>query len=128
MNGSTQPPPTDPIAVERESRREISKFRRVMEVSEIRRQEDTRKREEFIAWIPEREVLQLASSFRHGQPCHFFRSPRYGEYSACYFVQFEGECGCQDGKGPKWVMSVPLEPCLPEGGRHKLEREVATMQ
>ncbi len=44
-----------------------------------------------------------------------------GSYNVCYFVE-------SDGDGERWVVRVPLEPCLAFGGASKLESEVATMQ
>lgn len=42
-------------------------------------------------------------------------------YNVCCFVEF-------DGDGERWVVRVPLEPCLAFGGASKLDSEVATMQ
>ncbi|KAK3364154.1 phosphotransferase enzyme family protein [Lasiosphaeria hispida] len=77
-------------------------------------------RDQFIASIPEHQVLTLALSYRNEAPCHFFDKPKRGSYNICYFVQF-----CD---GVKWVVRVPLAPCLAFGGRRKLESEVAAMQ
>ena len=79
-----------------------------------------RERDQFIASIPEHKVLALASSHRNATPCDFFDKPRRGSYNICYFVRF--------GDGAKWVVRVPLAPCLAFGARSKLESEVATMQ
>ncbi|KAK0753663.1 hypothetical protein B0T18DRAFT_452798 [Schizothecium vesticola] len=78
-------------------------------------------RDQFIASIPEHQVLTLASSYRNAAPpCNFFDKPKRGSYNICYFVQF-----CD---GVKWVVRVPLAPCLAFGARRKLESEVAAMQ
>ncbi|KAK3358655.1 phosphotransferase enzyme family protein [Lasiosphaeria ovina] len=79
-----------------------------------------RERDQFIASIPEHQVLTLASSYRNAAPCDFFDKPKRGSYNICYFVQFPD--------GVKWVVRVPLAPCLAFGGRRKLESEVAAMQ
>ncbi|KAK0640942.1 kinase-like domain-containing protein [Cercophora newfieldiana] len=77
-------------------------------------------RDQFIASIPEHQVLALASSYRNTAPCSFFDKPNRGSYNICYFVQFSD--------GVKWVVRVPLTPCLAFGGRRKLESEVAAMR
>lgn len=79
-----------------------------------------RERDQFIASITEDQVLALASSHHNATPCSFFNTPKRGSYNICYFVQFPD--------GLKWVVRVPLAPCLSCGGRSKLESEVATMQ
>src|SRR4051812_23571511 len=79
-----------------------------------------RERDRFITSIPERQVLALASSHRNATPCEFFAQPKRGSYNICYFVQFPDEV--------KWVVRVPLTPCLAFGAKSKLESEVATMQ
>jgi hypothetical protein len=79
-----------------------------------------RERDQFIASIPEHQVLALASSYRDAKPCDFFDKPTRGSYNICYFVQF-----CDD---LKWVIRVPLAPCLAFGAMRKLESEIATMQ
>lgn len=79
-----------------------------------------RERDAFIASIPHERVLQLASSHHRGEPCAFFQEPARGSYNICYFVRFDS--------GEKWVVRVPLGPCLAFGARHKLESEIATMQ
>ncbi|KAK0631593.1 phosphotransferase enzyme family protein [Immersiella caudata] len=77
-------------------------------------------RDRFIASIPEHQVLALASSYRNTAPCSFFDKPNRGSYNICYFVQFSD--------GVKWVVRVPLTPCLAFGGGRKLESEVAAMR
>lgn len=79
-----------------------------------------RERDDFIASIDEAQVCELASSFRNGDVCHHFAASVRGSFNVCYFVQFED--------GERWVVRVPLEPCLAFGGKSKLESEVATMQ
>ena len=75
-----------------------------------------RERDRFITSILESKVLALASSHHNATPCEFFARPKRGSY----FVQFPDEV--------KWVVRVPLTPCLAFGARSKLESEVATMQ
>ena len=65
-------------------------------------------------------MLALASSHRDATPCEFFSPPKRGSYNVCYFVQVLGQV--------KWVVRVPLSPCLTLGARSKLESEVATMR
>ncbi|KAK1765029.1 hypothetical protein QBC33DRAFT_593905 [Phialemonium atrogriseum] len=48
----------------------------------------------------------------------YFEKPARGSYNRCYFVKFDSE---------KWVIRVPLAPCLAFGGKNKLENEIATM-
>lgn len=79
-----------------------------------------RERDQFIASITERQVRTLASSYRNATPCDFFDKPKRGSYNICYFVRFPDDL--------KWVVRVPLAPCLAFGGRSKLETEIATMQ
>lgn len=79
-----------------------------------------RARDEFIASINQEQVCNLASLYRNGDNCHPFADPTRGSYNVCYFVQFED--------GERWVVRVPLEPCLAFGGKYKLESEIATMQ
>ncbi|GAB1311844.1 hypothetical protein MFIFM68171_02054 [Madurella fahalii] len=77
-------------------------------------------RDQLIASIPEHQVLALASSHRNATPCDFFDKPKRGSFNICFFVQFPD--------GVKWVVRVPLAPCLAFGGRSKLESEVAAMR
>lgn len=79
-----------------------------------------RERDEFIASIREEQVCKLAWSYRNDDRCGYFEKPVRGSYNICYFVMF--------GDGEKWVIRVPLAPCLAFGGRSKLESEIATMQ
>ena len=79
-----------------------------------------RERDRFIASIREEDVCRLASSYRNNDPCAYFEKPTCGSYNMCYLVQF--------GDGEKWVVRVPLAPCLAFGGRSKLESEIATTQ
>lgn len=62
-------------------------------------------------------MLALASSYRGGEVCTFYREPARGSYNNCYFVQF----GTQPGSADKWVVCVPLEPVLAQVGRAKLK-------
>jgi len=79
-----------------------------------------RERDRFIASIPKDQVLALASTHHDSTPCHFFAEPKRGNYNICYFVEFSD--------GLKWVVRVPLKPCLASRGKNKLESEIATMQ
>lgn len=85
-----------------------------------------RERDRFIASIPEGDVLRLAESFHSGDPGTFFKPPARGSYNICYFVQFRPRC--QNGDVEKWVVRIPLAPCLAFGARNKLESEIVTMQ
>lgn len=100
-----------------------------------------RERDQFIAAIHEDDICRLASSHHNGDPCKFFKPPSRGSYNICYFVQFlshgpdiVADTGSGNGKHfrdayvEKWVVRVPLAPCLAFGGRNKLESEIATMQ
>lgn len=84
-----------------------------------------RERERFSASIRDEAVCSLAASYHNGDACEFFKAPIRGSYNICYFVQFYSLI---DGAGDKWVVRVPLAPCLAFGSRSKLESEVATMQ
>ncbi|KAI1370205.1 phosphotransferase enzyme family protein [Hypoxylon crocopeplum] len=77
-------------------------------------------RDEFIASISEDQICRLASSYHNGEPCHYFTEPKRGSYNICFFVAFDD--------GEKWVVRVPLAPCLAFDPSSKIEREVATMQ
>ncbi|KPM34283.1 hypothetical protein AK830_g12291 [Neonectria ditissima] len=81
-------------------------------------------RDRFIASIHESDVCRLASSYHDGDSCTFFKPPTRGSYNICYFVQF-----CSAGTDvERWVVRVPLAPCLALGGRNKLESEIASMK
>ncbi|KAH7363987.1 phosphotransferase enzyme family protein [Rhexocercosporidium sp. MPI-PUGE-AT-0058] len=84
-----------------------------------------RARDQFIASIHRDDVCSLAASHHNGDACEFFKPPIRGSYNICYFVQFHSS---NDGAGDRWVVRVPLAPCLAFGSRSKLESEVATMQ
>ena len=86
-----------------------------------------RERDQFIATISEADVCRVAPSHHNGDSCSFFKSPSRGSYNICYFVQF-AQNNDSAGEAEKWVVRVPLEPCLARGGRSKLESEIATMQ
>ncbi|KAM0421404.1 hypothetical protein ACHAPT_010758 [Fusarium lateritium] len=79
-----------------------------------------RERDTFLASISKKRVLRLLSSRRQDQRCDYFKDPKRGSYNICYFVEFED--------GERWVLRVPIAPCLAFGARSKLESEVATMQ
>lgn len=84
-----------------------------------------RDRDRFIASISEDEVCRLASLYHAGDTCTFFAPPVRGSYNICYLVQFHSIIG--NGGGEKWVVRIPLSPCLAFGDS-KLESEIATMQ
>ncbi|KAL1876186.1 hypothetical protein VTK73DRAFT_9624 [Phialemonium thermophilum] len=84
-------------------------------------------RDKFIASIRDEDVLQLAQSYHGGDICTFFKPPARGSYNVCYFVHFPPR-GQDQGCGDKWVVRLPLEPCLAHGSANKLRGEVATMQ
>jgi len=85
-----------------------------------------RERDQFIASIQEGDVCRLASSHHNGDFCSFFKPPARGSYNICYFVHFPSQNSNEDVE--KWVVRVPLAPCLAYGSRTKLESEIATMQ
>jgi len=70
-------------------------------------------------------VCRLAASRHNGDLPHFFQPPTRGSYNMCYFVRFGTGV---EGEGDKWVVRVPLDPCLAFGGKSKLESEIATMK
>ncbi|KAI1499372.1 phosphotransferase enzyme family protein [Biscogniauxia marginata] len=76
-------------------------------------------RDKFIATIREEQVCALASSYHRGDNCRYFAKPVRGSYNICFFVTFDD--------GDKWVVRIPLAPCLAFEARSKLESEVATM-
>ena len=80
----------------------------------------------FIASIHDEDICRLAASHHNGDTCTFFKPPTRGSYNICYFVQFPS--ASIEGDGDRWVVRVPLAPCLAFGGKSKLESEVATMQ
>ena len=84
-----------------------------------------RDRDRFIASISHEDVCSLAALYHNNDVCKFFKPPIRGSYNICYFVQFYSPI---DGAGDRWVVRVPLAPCLAFGSRSKLETEVATMQ
>lgn len=85
-----------------------------------------RNRDRFIASIRDEDVCRLAALYHNGDTCIFFKPPSRGSYNICYFVQFNP--GALNGDGDRWVVRVPLAPCLAAVGWSKLESEVATMQ
>ncbi|RDL31083.1 uncharacterized protein BP5553_09872 [Venustampulla echinocandica] len=84
-----------------------------------------RDRDRFIASIRDDDVCRLAALYHNGDACKFFKPPTRGSYNICYFLQFGSSV---EEDGDKWVVRVPLAPCLAFGSRSKLESEVATMQ
>ena len=83
-----------------------------------------RDRDRFIASIRNDDVRRLATMYHGGDDCTYFKPPIRGSYNICYFVQFSSS---KDRDGHKWVVRVPLAPCLAFGAKSKLESEVATM-
>ncbi|KAF4972478.1 hypothetical protein FZEAL_9585 [Fusarium zealandicum] len=79
-----------------------------------------RERDQYLQHITKEKVLAIASSRRPGLSCGYFKEPKRGSYNLCCFVEF--------GDGQRWVIRIPLAPCLASGTRSKLEREIATMQ
>jgi hypothetical protein len=82
-------------------------------------------RDRFISSIREEDVRRLASSHHNKDSCSFFKPPKRGSYNICYFVHFASDSS-KDGE--KWVIRVPLAPCLAYGSSAKLESEIASMQ
>lgn len=90
-----------------------------------------KKRDEFIASINEDDVLALAKSHHKGDNCRFFKDPARGSYNICFFVEFDppaDQTESENSDRERWVVRIPLTPCLAFGGRSKLENEVATMR
>jgi len=87
-----------------------------------------RQRDQFIAAIHEDDVCRLASSYHNGDRCSFFQPPSRGSYNICYFVHFPSQSSSSSEDVEKWVVRIPLAPCLAQGSRSKLESEIATMQ
>ncbi|KAH9205016.1 hypothetical protein DL95DRAFT_470977 [Leptodontidium sp. 2 PMI_412] len=86
-----------------------------------------RARDKFIDAIKPGDICSLASSYHDNDPCDFFKEPKRGSYNICFFVQFRID-GKISEKGDRWVVRVPLSPCLAFGAQAKMEREFATMQ
>ncbi|KAG4438931.1 hypothetical protein IFR05_005557 [Cadophora sp. M221] len=84
-------------------------------------------RDKFIDAIKPGDICRLASSYHDNEPCDFFKEPRRGSYNICFFVQFRID-GKTSEKGDRWVVRVPLPPCLASGAQAKIQREFATMQ
>lgn len=81
-------------------------------------------RDRFISSISKEDVCRLATSLNSGIGCDYFQEPVRGSYNVCYFVQFG-----QPGPSPeRWVVRVPIAPCLAAGTSSKLESEVVAMQ
>ena len=86
-----------------------------------------RARDKFIDAIRPGDICSLASSYHDNDPCDFFKEPKRGSYNICFFVQFRID-GKISERGDRWVVRVPLSPCLAFGAQAKMEREFATMQ
>jgi hypothetical protein len=84
-------------------------------------------RDKFIDAIKPGDICSLASSYHDNDACDFFKEPERGSYNICFFVQFRID-GKISEKGDRWVVRVPLSPCLASGAQAKMEREFATMQ
>lgn len=85
------------------------------------------KRDDFIASLRERQddILALAASYHPtGAEGQFFKEPSHGSYNICFFVKFRSDTNGWD----RWVVRIPLRPCLAFGARTKLESEIATME
>lgn len=79
-------------------------------------------RRRFIESIADSDVLQLALSHNPSKGrCFFFQPTIHGSYNICYFVEFSGS-------QERWVIRVPIRPCLARGGRARLASEVTTMK
>lgn len=79
-------------------------------------------RQRFISSIADRDVLRLASSHHPSKAsCTFFQPTVHGSYNICYFIQF-------DDRKERWVVRIPIQPCLTHGGRSRLASEVTTMK
>ncbi|KAG8409219.1 hypothetical protein J3458_019336 [Metarhizium acridum] len=85
-------------------------------------------RNHFVEAIGNREndIRQLATAHHpNALPCELFRLPgsrgfmARGTFNICFFVQFP--------TGERWVVRIPLRPCLAVSARSKLESEIATM-
>ncbi len=87
----------------------------------------------FIGAIDEEDILLLASSYHNDDPCSFFQSPVRGTSNICFFVQFSSHKTKKKTRGrprnnvDRWVVRVPLSPCLGVVAHDKLESEVAVM-
>lgn len=79
-----------------------------------------KERAQFIASIPKDQICKLASSYRGDMPCYHFAEHKRGCYNICFFVAFDD--------GEKWVVRVPVAPCLAFEPKSKAESEIATMQ
>ncbi|KAK7424721.1 hypothetical protein QQX98_000299 [Neonectria punicea] len=79
-----------------------------------------RERDQFLQHITKEKVLAIASLRRPGPVCDYFKDPERGSYNLYCFIRFEDR--------QRWVIRIPLAPCLASGARSKLEREIATMQ
>ncbi|KAH7304965.1 kinase-like domain-containing protein [Stachybotrys elegans] len=80
----------------------------------------SRDRDELLQSINDEDILNLASSYHNGDPCEFFRSSARGSSNVCFFVSFNS--------GDRWVVRVPMQPCLSFDAKVKIDREVATMK
>ncbi|KAL5583750.1 hypothetical protein FOVSG1_015101 [Fusarium oxysporum f. sp. vasinfectum] len=88
-------------------------------------------RSQFIDSINPEDVRRLAASYHPSQSNgEFFQEPIHGSYNICYFIQFPSLSGSSSSPRlwDKWVVRIPLAPCLPFGADQKLECEIATMK
>ncbi|KAL1863168.1 hypothetical protein VTK73DRAFT_6360 [Phialemonium thermophilum] len=83
-----------------------------------------RERNQFIASIRKEDILRLIESLQDGCGAEFFSPPVRGSYNVCFFVELKNGKGAVD----KFVVRVPLAPCLGYGAKEKLESEIATMR
>ncbi|KAL8312977.1 hypothetical protein RB593_007282 [Gaeumannomyces tritici] len=91
-----------------------------------------KEREQYIESIKDR-ICSLASAHHGGDDCEFFQDFKRGSYNVCFFVRFfrrprpARELDAAPN-GDRWVVRVPLAPCLAIEPWEKVATEVATMQ
>ncbi|CAG9986456.1 unnamed protein product, partial [Clonostachys byssicola] len=84
-------------------------------------------RDKFIESIRLDDVRRLAASYHPSQSDgEFFQDSLRGSYNICYFIRFPRSS--PSGAWDKWVVRIPLAPCLPFGAGKKLEGEIAAME
>ncbi|CAI6045170.1 unnamed protein product, partial [Clonostachys chloroleuca] len=84
-------------------------------------------RDKFIQSIRTDDIRRLAASYHPSQSDgEFFQEPLRGSYNICYFIRFP--LSSPPGAWDKWVVRIPLAPCLPFGADKKLEGEIAAMK
>ncbi|KLU90807.1 hypothetical protein MAPG_10658 [Magnaporthiopsis poae ATCC 64411] len=91
-----------------------------------------KERERYIESIKDR-ICFLASAHHGGDDCEFFQDLKKGSYNVCFFVRFfrrprparEPDAAPD---GDRWVVRVPLAPCLAIEPWEKVATEIATMQ